>query len=77
MTQEATSKYAVLINNCADASSQTLKTVGLDPGWSKIGPIKDRWGHNSESWFMTPLPNVRYEEIIRNNNSKLVTTITQ
>ncbi len=75
MVIEAASKYSLLNNNCGHACGATLESVGLDPGWIKSGPIRDRWGHVSESWLMNPSPNVQYEKIIENNSKRLVTIL--
>jgi len=77
MTTEAGSKYSLLNNNCGHACGNTLQTLGLDPGYSKSGPIRDRWGQTSESWMISPLPNVQYESTIKNNSSRLVITLNK
>lgn len=77
MTNEASSKYSLLNNNCGHACGNTIQTVGLGPGYSKSGPIRDRWGQTSESWMISSLPNVQYQNTIKNNSQRLVTTIEE
>jgi LysM repeat protein len=77
MTQEASSKYVLLTSNCGHACGTSIQTVGLDPGWGKSGPIRDRWGKVSEQWILSPLPNVQFEWQMKNNRSRLVGQINE
>lgn len=75
MITEASSKYSLLTNNCGHAVGNSNSSVGLQIGWTKSGEIRDRWGQVSEQWILSPLPNVQYDWIIRNNSSQLVIEI--
>ncbi|MDB5255538.1 MAG: hypothetical protein JWM14_233 [Chitinophagaceae bacterium] len=75
MRSEAASKYVLLANNCSHACGQSMSSVGLDPGYIKSGPIRDRWGQVSEQWIMSPIPNIQYQQMIINNSSRLVMTV--
>jgi YD repeat-containing protein len=77
MIKEAHSKYSLLANNCAHAVSTSIAGAGLEQGWGKSGPIRDRWGKISYHWVMSPIPNIQYSDTKKNNQSKLVIEITK
>jgi RHS repeat-associated protein len=78
MRSEAVSKYVLLSNNCGHACGNTISTVGLDPGILRYQQTINRWGGKG-AWrsFLSPAPNEQYNQQIKNNSSRLITTINE
>jgi LysM repeat protein len=76
MTQEATSKYVLLSNNCGHACGKAIQTVGLDPGikdrYSYFRGVKVKMGRN-----ISPFPNDQFKEQIENNQGRFVGQINE
>ena len=64
--------YNVLSANCVDVCSDALKNAGLDPGYTKQTVVSAGTGAPgfvapTTSKILTPIPNIRYDNIVRNN----------
>lgn len=59
------SDYSVLDKSCIDVASDAAKEGGLNPGTPNIPWYL--FPSPQEKSFLTPLPNVRFNRIIRNN----------
>ena len=56
-------------NNCVDAVSDALLSVGLDPGWSEvISGVAPLGGRKSKR--LDPIPNIRFDHIRENNKKR-------
>ena len=71
--ESAKSWYSALFNNCVDAVSDGLKAAGLDPGFSVLGANNP---YADPSVSLSPVPNIRFNEIKKNNSSRTITTDT-
>jgi RHS repeat-associated protein len=60
--------YSMLFDNCADAVSEALDVVGLNPGYRWFGADN---AHADPTTDKTAIPNVRFNKIARNNNADI------
>jgi hypothetical protein len=68
--------YHFLFNNCADAVSDGMKAAGLDPGYQFNSPSIDDgiFSIGGPITSMSPVPNQRFLDIIRNNKPLIIPT---
>lgn len=78
MRSEAVSKYVLISNNCGHACGNAISTVGLDPGILRYQQTINRWGGKGV-WrsFLSPAPNEQYNQQIKNNSDRLITTVNE
>jgi RHS repeat-associated protein len=73
MKESGESWYSLLFNNCADAVSDALKSVELNPGWSVYGNYTDPiYGQPQQINDKNPIPNDRFSKIAENNNGTII-----
>jgi hypothetical protein len=73
-TKSANSHYNVAGSNCADVASAALTAAGLDPGGTKgeVAPSRGTNFQKTTTTIVSPIPNVRFEAMKTNNQSKIV-----
>jgi RHS repeat-associated protein len=67
----AGSWYNVLYSNCADAVSDALTAVGLDPGYSKPSYVHIDDGIFDNDDYLDARPNIRFAQILGNNKTNI------
>ena len=60
--------YNVVDNNCVDVCSDALNKAGFNPGYeTKVSSAGTGAPGYIDTKFLSPIPNQRYENIVKNN----------